>query len=63
MKDDGLPSEMHKGKASDMLTEMKDKVHSIFGFAFGLVVLMLFFELAYMAIDAYEKFRQRRHKH
>lgn len=42
MKDDGLPSEMHKGKASDMLTKMKDKVHSIFGFAFGLVVLMLF---------------------
>lgn len=62
MKDDGLPSEMHKGKASDMLTEMKDKVHSIFSFAFGLTVLMLF-ELAYMAIDAYEKSRQRRHKH
>lgn len=58
MKDDGLPSEMHKGKASDMLTEIKDKVLS----AFSLTVLMLL-ELAYMAIDAYEKFRQRRHKH
>ena len=55
-------TDMHKSKASDMLTEMKDKVHSIFGVAFGLAVLMLF-ELAYMAIDAYEKSRQRRHKH
>lgn len=45
-----------------MLTEIKDKVHSAFSFAFGLAVLMLF-ELAYMAIDAYEKFRQWRHKH
>lgn len=55
-------TEMHKGKASDMLTKMKDKVHSAFDFAFGLTMLMLF-ELAYMVIDAYEKFRQRRHKH
>lgn len=49
---------MHKGKASDMLTKIKDKVLS----AFSLAVLMLF-ELAYMAIDAYEKSRQRRYKH
>ena len=55
-------TDMHKGKASDMLTEIKDKVHSVFSFAFGLTVLMLF-ELAYMAIDAYEKSRQWRHKH
>lgn len=51
-------TDMHKGKASGMLTEMKDKVLS----AFSLAVLMLL-ELAYMAIDAYEKSRQRRHKH
>ena len=55
-------TDMHKGKASDMLTEMKDKVLSAFSSAFSLAVLMLL-ELAYMAIDAYEKFRQRRHKH
>ena len=44
-----------------MLTKMKDKVHSAFSFAFGFAVLMLF-ELAYMAIDAYEKSRQQRHE-
>ena len=49
---------MHKGKVSDMLTEIKDKVLS----AFSLAVLILL-ELAYMAIDAYEKSKQRRHKH
>lgn len=40
-----------------MLTKLKDKVLS----AFSLAVLILL-ELAYMAIDAYEKFRQRKHK-